>query len=357
MTVGERINRLRREMNMSQAELAQRAGLKAPAISQYESEQRSPSFESLLKLSSALGVPSDYLLKGEEPVALDNRDSLSALINHIAGLLPYNKREMLLNYALLLMGNENRINIPYYNNVTDYAGHVFDKETEGSLPVDLFPILKKYEVDCIEANLEDCEGMLIKGNERLIILDPRHKNKQRRRFTTAVLLGHLLIPWHTAAVYRTRSESLFKTSDTQEMEAAQFAACLLMPREVLKEDLQASSVSLEAIRNLASEKYDVSMFSLANSLVDLYPDKFAVVQSDEKRIIKTFQGQRPVRNDMDPRSLAAGFFKTPPTATEIRSGKVEESIWFQDGRPGAYVVEESIYDPAVGKVLSLLTVM
>lgn len=344
-------------MNMSQAELAQRAGLKAPAISQYESEQRSPSFESLLKLSSALGVPSDYLLKGEEPVPMDNRDSLSALITHIAGLLPYNKREMLLDYAILLMGNENRINIPYYNNVAGYADHVFNQETEGTFPVDLSPILKKYGVGYIEAKLDEGEGMLIKGNERLIILDPKHKNKQRRRFTTAVLLGHLLIPWHTSAVYRARSESLFKTSDTQEMEAAQFAACLLMPRDVLKEDLQTSSVSLEALQKLAGEKYDVSVFSLANSLVDLYPDKFAVVQSNGIKILKTFQGQRPIRNDIDPRSLAASFFKTPPTAKEIRSTRVEESIWFQDGKPGAYVLEESIYDPAIGKVLSLLTVM
>jgi hypothetical protein len=141
------------------------------------------------------------------------------------------------------------------------------------------------------------------------------------------------------------------------MEAIQFAACLLMPREILKRDLQAFSVSLEALKKLAGEKYDVSVFSLANSLVDLYPDKFAVVQSDGVKTLKTFQGQRPVRADIDPRSLAAGFFKTLPKANEIRSAKVEESIWFQDGRPGAYVLEESIYDPAIGKVLSLLTVM
>ena len=357
MNVGERINRLRREMNMSQAELAQRAGLKAPAISQYESEQRSPSFESLLKLSSALGVPSDYLLKGEEPASSDNRDSLSSLITHIAGMLPYNKREMLLEYALMLMDSANRINIPYFRDVRDYANYVFKNETGQSLPVDLSTILKKFEVECIEAQLEDCEGLLVKGTQRLIILDPRHKNKQRKRFTCAELIGHLLIPWHTATVYHVRSKSLFKTSDAQEIEAAQFAACLLMPRKILAEDLQASSVSLEALQKLASEKYDVSVFSLANSLVDLYPDKFAVVQSNGVKTLKTFQGQRPIRDDIDPRSLAAGFIKTPPSSAEIRSAKVEESVWFKDGRPGAYVLEESIYDPAIGKVLSLLTVM
>ena len=89
----------------------------------------------------------------------------------------------------------------------------------------------------------------------------------------------------------------------------------------------------------------------------MYPNKLAIVQSDEAKIIKTFLGQRPVRNNIDPRSLAAGFFKTPLATTDIRCDKAEESIWFRDGRPGAYVVEESIYDPSIGNVLSLLTVI
>ena len=59
---------------------------------------------------------------------------------------------------------------------------------------------------------------------------------------------------------------------------------------------------------------------------------------------------------MDPRSLAASFLKKPPKEKEIRTAKLEESVWFQKGQPGAYVVEESIYNPQMGKVLTLLTV-
>ncbi|MDD2509835.1 MAG: hypothetical protein PHP26_01965 [Syntrophomonas sp.] len=113
---------------------------------------------------------------------------------------------------------------------------------------------------------------------------------------------------------------------------------------------------MDALRKLAGEKYDVSVFSLANSLVDLYPDKFAVVQSDGQKALKTFQGSRPVCSEVDPRSLAAGFYKSRPKESEVRTAKLEEKIWFQDGKTGAYVLEESIYDPQIGKVLSLLTV-
>lgn len=341
---------------MSQAELAQRAGLKAPAISQYESGQRSPSFESLLKLSSALGIPSDYLLKGEEISSQEGGDALSSLITHISGLLPFDKRELLLDYALLLMGGgSQRLNIPYYTDVRAYADYAFSQETDGEMPVKLISILERFDVALYEAELKDGEGMLVKGNQRMIIIDPRHHNLQRKRFTLAALIGHLLIPWHTDTVYYARSGSSFKTRDTLEMEAAQFAACLLMPRDILKRDLQASSVSLEALQKLAGEKYDVSVFAMANSLVDLYPDKFAVVQSDGKKTLKTFQGQRPIKKEIDPRSLAAGFYQALPDSSVIHTAKLDEAIWFQDGRPGAFVLEESIYDPQIGKVLTLLT--
>ena len=132
MSIGQRIFKLRRERNMSQAELAQRAGLKAPAISQYESGQRSPSFESLLKLSSALGIPSDYLLKGEEIASSEGGDALSKLITHIAGLLTFDKREVLLDYALLLLeGGKKRLNVPYYTDVRSYADYAFGQESDG----------------------------------------------------------------------------------------------------------------------------------------------------------------------------------------------------------------------------------
>ena len=343
---------------MSQAVLAERAGLKAPAISQYESGARSPNFESLIKLSSALGVPSDYLLVGEESAPYEeSSDRLSRMIMHVAGRLPFDKRELLLDYALMLLGpGPVRLNLPYFNDVRSYADYIFHQVGGNTLPVDLSGLLERFKVTMTETELDNCEGMLVQGNENLIILDPRQKNQQRRRFTLAVLLGHLIIPWHTETVYRAREESTFKTKDPREMEALQFAACLLMPREILAQDLLASSVSLDALRKLAREKYDVSVFSLANSLVDLYPDKFAVVQSDGQKVLKTFQGSRPVRSDVDPRSLAAGFYKSLPKESEVRTAKLEEQIWFQDGKPGAYVLEESIYDPQIGKVLSLLTV-
>ena len=68
-----------REMRkLTQAELAAKAKLPAGAISHFETGQRRPSFENLLKLADALSVTVDYLLgrklepegAGEEAAAL-----------------------------------------------------------------------------------------------------------------------------------------------------------------------------------------------------------------------------------------------------------------------------------------------
>ena len=357
MTISKRLYKLRKERNLSQAMLAEIAGLKPPAISQYESGARSPNFESLVKLSNALGVPSDFLLMGEDtPFYEEVGDSLSRLITHLAGMLPFDKREMLLDYTILLLkSGTSMLTLPYFTDVKSYADHLFQNICEAVLPVNLKLLLSQLNVSLSRAPLQDCEGMLIKGKENMIILDPRHENPQRQRYTIATLLGHLIIPWHTDTIYRGREKSSFKTEDTLEMEALQFAAYLLMPRDILAQDLSASTVSLEALSRLAADKYDVSVFALANSLVNLYPDKFAVVQSDGKKIIKTLQGTRAVRHDLDPRSLAAGFLKSLPKEREIRTAKLEDGVWFQNGKAGTYVLEESIYDPLIGKVLTLLT--
>ena len=57
-----RIKLRRRELNLTQTELAKVANLTPAAISQFESGARKPSFKTLSSLSDALKVTTDYLL-------------------------------------------------------------------------------------------------------------------------------------------------------------------------------------------------------------------------------------------------------------------------------------------------------
>lgn len=61
-----RIKERRRELKMTQTELAKAANLTPAAISQFESGTRKPSFNTLSSLSDALKVTTDYLLGKKE---------------------------------------------------------------------------------------------------------------------------------------------------------------------------------------------------------------------------------------------------------------------------------------------------
>ncbi len=72
-----RIKQRRRELNMTQTELAKAANLTPAAISQFESGTRKPSFNTISSLSDALKVTTDYLLgkkdRGYEDLMADPR--------------------------------------------------------------------------------------------------------------------------------------------------------------------------------------------------------------------------------------------------------------------------------------------
>lgn len=64
-TMGERIAALRSRRGLTQKELANRAGLSTPFISDIENDKRNVSSGALLKIADVLGASLDYLMKGE----------------------------------------------------------------------------------------------------------------------------------------------------------------------------------------------------------------------------------------------------------------------------------------------------
>lgn len=62
--MGLRIQELRKQMNMTQEALAERAGMTSQTISTAELGKKALRPENIVKLSRALGVSTDYLLTG-----------------------------------------------------------------------------------------------------------------------------------------------------------------------------------------------------------------------------------------------------------------------------------------------------
>jgi transcriptional regulator with XRE-family HTH domain len=59
-----RLRELRRQKNLSQAELADRVGVHSTHVSRYERGVSRPAFDTLQRIAGILGVTTDYLLEG-----------------------------------------------------------------------------------------------------------------------------------------------------------------------------------------------------------------------------------------------------------------------------------------------------
>ncbi len=75
MTLGEKLQALRQEKNLSQEQLAERLEVSRQAVGKWESGQSRPDMDKLVVLAELFGVSTDYLLKegGEAPKPSGNR--------------------------------------------------------------------------------------------------------------------------------------------------------------------------------------------------------------------------------------------------------------------------------------------
>jgi transcriptional regulator with XRE-family HTH domain len=76
MNMADRIQYLRKVKGISQEELADKVGVSRQAVSKWESEQSSPDLEKVITMSEYFEVTTDYILKGIEPVADENKKSV-----------------------------------------------------------------------------------------------------------------------------------------------------------------------------------------------------------------------------------------------------------------------------------------
>lgn len=127
MPIGERIRTARKEARLTQAELAEKAGVAAITVHQYESGKRQPRIEHLVSIAAALGVHPLYLMDGVDENGDDavqravknfldkqSEDSKKSYLNMITALfgrLNDTGREKVVSYAEGLLDN------PKYTNV------------------------------------------------------------------------------------------------------------------------------------------------------------------------------------------------------------------------------------------------
>lgn len=77
--LGTRLAELRKEMGLSQAELAQKIHVSASCVGMHEQGRRMPGLDILLRLARIYGVSLDYLVSGEESSCSRGEKDESAL--------------------------------------------------------------------------------------------------------------------------------------------------------------------------------------------------------------------------------------------------------------------------------------
>ncbi|WWR14698.1 helix-turn-helix transcriptional regulator [Lachnospiraceae bacterium JLR.KK008] len=114
MNIGNRIKMLRTENNMTQKELSSKLGLTPKMVSFYETSQRMPPIDIILKLVTIFDVSSDYLLgltntnlyESNNITALSEMpDGAQILLETYKELIPQNQRT-LLHTALSMLENQ-----------------------------------------------------------------------------------------------------------------------------------------------------------------------------------------------------------------------------------------------------------
>lgn len=66
MTIGEKIQNLRKQRGMSQEQLAEALGVSRQAVSKWEAEQSVPDIDKIISICDYFGVTTDYILRNAE---------------------------------------------------------------------------------------------------------------------------------------------------------------------------------------------------------------------------------------------------------------------------------------------------
>lgn len=357
MTIGKRIAEKRKVKGFKQADLARETGVSTAFISQIESDVRKPSYGLLIKIAHELQASVESLLSGEAP---KTDDPLDRLLFSLFPFLESDKKSKIIDYACLVSGSKFYKEIPFFTSPTEYAQYLIKDCKIKDIPVDVFRIAERLSAKIIMSKNREYEGVLYKSSGYpLIELNPDISFVQRQKFTLAMLLGHLVLPWHTKQTFcRVKEKKSLDHDDPFEMEARQFAGELLLPGSIVKKDFKKLTPSIELFENVAYKKYECSMTTLAHKYIEYYGSRAVYITSDEAKFTRKYENGFPFKlaEGVKEGSIAYSFIKKPPVSKEIRQGVVDGKIWFKDIPEKSKIFEESMLDPKFGITVTLLQI-
>jgi Zn-dependent peptidase ImmA (M78 family) len=141
-------------------------------------------------------------------------------------------------------------------------------------------------IEVREGGLEKADAWLIrrKDGKGVLRVNAKVRSDARRRFSIAHELGHWeMHPNLTQGRYCTEADLTDYHRSPEEMEANTFAACLLMPRFLMRERIGNVDPSFAVVDRIAAE-FETSRTAAARRLVEVTKHKVILVSSSEGHV-------------------------------------------------------------------------
>jgi len=142
--------------------------------------------------------------------------------------------------------------------------------------IDLESLLNSMGYNYREQELDSISGLsFVKNGEAFVVVNQSETYLKRRRFTIAHELGHLELHHNRPISVSENSGILMRDmnssigEDLKEIEANYFAACLLMPSELISSELKNHSYIDEDVIVELARKFNVSSLAMTIRLTSL----------------------------------------------------------------------------------------
>lgn len=142
------------------------------------------------------------------------------------------------------------------------------------LPINIDKIIKSQGLKLVPYDEDGVSGILMIEQNNTTIGYAEHESPKRQRFTKAHELGHFMLHRGGSLFIDKDFKTMYRpstgvpSSEWQEWEANEFAACILMPEHLVKEEMKkiqidyADESDSSWIEQLA-EKFDVSVSAMS----------------------------------------------------------------------------------------------
>ena len=248
--VGQNVAGRRREIGLSQTELAERCGLTRGSIANIESGRQRPTLHTLSDIAGALEVDMLSLLSSPEGNAGDEEEAAGGagfgggLVGGgavagaaLAGVAARALIRMIRSSAPEDAGDSSPIPT---EELEKKAGDLLQEAAMVQAPVPVDEVARHLGIQVDEADLgEECSGMLVRDEESAVIGVNANHHEHRKRFTIAHEIAHYML--HGGEAYIDKPPHIdFRAADSgsgtqqEETEANQFAAALLMPADQVR---------------------------------------------------------------------------------------------------------------------------